>query len=233
MTDHFQHIYQHDAERYERLIAREDQQGNLFAALMEIHPFSGATVVEFGAGTGRITRIMSVLVEHIYAFDQSNAMLTEASRVLEESGMENWTLAQADNRALPLQGNLAEIAIEGWSFGHVVGWYPDSWKAELNIMIAEMQRVTAPNGTMILIETLGTGQRNPQPPNEGLAALYAYLENELGFEHRWIRTDFQFASVEEADELIRFFFGDEMVDNLVAGKNVRIPEATGIWWKKA
>jgi ubiquinone/menaquinone biosynthesis C-methylase UbiE len=231
MTDHFKNIYQYDAERYERLIAREDQRGNIFQALMEIHPFDAASIVEFGAGTGRVTRIMSVLAKFIYAFDMHEAMLREGQRVLSESGMENWSLSLADNREMPLNSNVADIAIEGWSFGHVMGWYADDWQTHIDQMLSEMQRVLKKNGTMILIETMGTGQREPSPPVEHLATLYRYWEEKHGLNYRWFRTDYHFESVEEADELMRFFFGDEMADNLVAGKNIIIPECTGIWWK--
>lgn len=233
MTDHFKHIYANDARRYERLIAREDQRGNLFQTLMNIHTLDGATVIEFGAGTGRLTRIMSVLAKFIYAFDLSHAMLQEGYRVLSETGMENWLFSQADNSAMPVANNCADIAIEGWSFGHVMGWYPDTWQHHVDKMLVEMQRIVKPNGTLILIETMGTGARNPMPPTEQLATLYAYWEKDYGFQYQWIRTDYQFESVAEADELIRFFFGDEMADTLVAGKNIIIPECTGVWWKKA
>ena len=231
MTDHFKQIYNHDAERYERLIAREDQRGNLFQTLMDIHPFDGKTVVEFGAGTGRLTRIMSVLVNHIHAFDVASAMLREGSRVLSETGMENWSFTQADNRNMPVAANSADIVVEGWSFAHVMGWYPDSWQQETDNMLSEMQRIAKPGGTMILIETMGTGNRKPEPPDQDLARLYQYWEEQHGFNYQWIRTDYQFESVTEADELMRFFFGDEMADNLVADKNIIIPECTGVWWK--
>ncbi len=229
--DHFQRIYAYDAERYERLIAREDQRGNLFEALMSIHPFDGARIVEFGAGTGRLTRIMSVLAAQIDAFDASAAMLEVAKRIMEESGMTNWSFQVADNRAIPLPDGVADISIEGWSFGHVMGWHGDQWQAELDQMLAEMERLTRPGGTIILIETMGTGRRDPQPPNEELRTMYSYLEQQKGFSHRWIRTDYQFENVAEADELMRFFFGDEMADTQVAGKNIVVPECTGLWWK--
>jgi ubiquinone/menaquinone biosynthesis C-methylase UbiE len=230
MTDHFINIYENDAERYERMIAREDHRGNIFQALTEIRPFAGLDVVEFGAGTGRLTRIMSVLAKQIYAFNLHVPMLLEAYRVLSESGMENWTFAAADNRAMPVRSQVADIAVEGWSFAHVIGWYGDAWQQETDRMLAEMQRVVKPGGTMILMETMGTGFREPTPPPQ-LIPLYEYWEQQHGFQYRWIRTDYQFASVEEADALIRFFFGDTMADNLVAGKNTLVPECTGIWWK--
>jgi hypothetical protein len=36
MTDHFKHIYANEAQRYDAMVGREDQRGNLFAVLNEI-----------------------------------------------------------------------------------------------------------------------------------------------------------------------------------------------------
>jgi ubiquinone/menaquinone biosynthesis C-methylase UbiE len=94
-----------------------------------------------------------------------------------------------------------------------------------------MMRVLKPGGTAIILETMTTGSETPAPPNERLAAYYAWLENEQGFSYKWIRTDYQFASVQEADELTRFFFGDELADRIVREGITILPECTGIWWK--
>lgn len=231
MTDHFKNIYNHHADLYERLVAREDQHGNLFSALNEIRSMYGIDVVEFGAGTGRITRLLSVMVNKIYSFDIASAMLHEAQGYLETTGMTNWGLAQGDNGQMPVASDCADVVIEGWSFGHVMGWYPDTWQEKTDAMLAEMERILKPHGTAILIETMGTGQRQPQPPSEELAMLFNYWQEEHGFDYCWIRTDYQFASVEEADELTRFFFGDDMADAIVASGKVTLPECTGIWSK--
>jgi hypothetical protein len=48
-----------------------------------------------------------------------------------------------------------------------------------------------------------------------------------------LRTIYRFASVQEAAELTRFFFGEEMAaDVLEKGKQI-VPECTGIWWRAA
>jgi hypothetical protein len=86
---------------------------------------------------------------------------------------------------------------------------------------------------MIILETLGTGRESPEPPNEGLARYYNRLENEQGFSHSWIRTDYKFESVDEADKLTRFFFGDELADHILTEKITVLPECTGIWWKSS
>ncbi len=231
MADHFKNIYTHHADLYERLVAREDQQGNLFSALNEIRSMYGIDVVELGAGTGRITRLLSVMVNQIFASDIAPAMLQEAKAYLETTGMENWALLQSDNRQMPIAPDVADVVIEGWSFGHMMSWHPDTWQEQIDRMLAQMERIAKPDGTAILIETMGTGRRKPQAPTDDLAKLYEYWQTEHGFEYRWIRTDYQFASLEEASELIRFFFGDELADETVDSGKVILPECTGIWSK--
>ena len=231
MSDHFKAVYRRQAEQFERLAAREDRHGNLLAALNEIRRLDGLKVVEFGAGTGRITRQLSVLVEGVCAFDMEPAMLRRANAAMQAAGTTNWRLALGDNAQMPVASGCADLALEGWSFAHVVGWHPRDWRARTDQMLAEMERVLKPGGTAVLIETMGTGKRQPRAPTAKLARLYDYWQREHGFAYRWIRTDYQFASPEEADELMRFFFGDELADACLDGETVVVPECSGIWWK--
>lgn len=231
MTDHFQNIYANHADQYESLVAREDYQGNILNKLQEIRPLAGLDVVEFGAGTGRLTLLLAPLVKSIRAFDGSQHMLDVTIAKLQKTGLTNWQAQAADNRALPAEDASADLAIQGWSFGHFVGWYPDSWREEIGKCIAEMRRVLRPAGTMVMMETMGTGRETPQPPTEGLAEFYAWLEHEQGFSGTWIRTDYQFESLDEAERLTRFFFGDDLANTVVQNNWVILPECTGVWWK--
>ena len=126
--NHFKHIYTHRAEDYERLVTREDYQGNILKALETIRPFSAQTVVEFGAGTGRVTNLLLPSIKQIYAFDQATAMLQVAKQKLEQTPHTHWQVATANNDAMPMPNRCADIAIEGWSFGHLRNWYPDQWQ---------------------------------------------------------------------------------------------------------
>ncbi len=229
--DFFQHIYRCQAERFDRLVAREDMRGNLFAAVNEIRPLHGLRAVEFGAGTGRLTKQLSVIVDSIIAFDLEPSMIRRAGRIMRESGMANWRLALGDNRRMPVASNCADLVIEGWSFAHVIGWHPRDWLAQTDAMLAEMERILKPGGSAILIETMGTGRRQPKAPSPKLAQLYDYWRHAWGYSYRWIRTDFQFASPQEAEELMRFFFGEELAEACLDGDTVLVPECTGIWWK--
>lgn len=227
----YQHIYTHQADQYDRLVAREDYQGQILAALQRLRPLTGLDVVELGAGTGRLTRLLAPLARSIQAFDASATMLQVAAQTLEGTGRGNWKVGVADNRRLPVADGVADLSIAGWSFGHSVSWHPDMWQREIGQMLAEMRRVLRPGGTMVILETLGTGRDTPQPPHAGLAAYYRWLEGEQGFSHEWIRTDYEFATLDEADELTRFFFGDELADRVRRERLVRLPECTGIWWQ--
>jgi len=231
MADHFQDVYARQATDYDALVSREDYQGNILRALNQIRPLAGVDMVELGAGTGRLTRLVAPLVKRIHAFDLSPHMLSVAAQTLPKMGVSNWSLAAADNRWVAARSGIADVSMAGWSFGHAQGWYPDSWREEAGRMVAELQRVLRPGGTAILLETMTTGSETPSPPHEGLAAYYQWLEREQGFSTVNIRTDYRFDSLAEAERLARFFFGDALADRIVRENWIILPECTGIWWR--
>lgn len=226
MPDH-QLIYQEHAEEYERLISREDYQGRLLPALQGITGLEGKDVVELGAGTGRLTCLLARRVRSIRAFDASQAMLEVARRKLEQSGLRNWRLEAADHRHIPAPDGCAEIAIAGWSLCYLVDWSGAGWRAAVEQALAEMRRMLRTGGTLIVLETLGTGFETPHAP-DNLQEYYNMLDT-LGFSSTWVRTDYQFTSPSEAVELTRFFFGEELAGEVEAQERVILPECTGIW----
>lgn len=233
----YDEIYNRKAEQYELLISYEDCQGRLLQALSQIRSFEGLDIVEFGAGTGRLTRTMVPLARTVFAFDAALPMLRVALEMLRKPETRpvesNWLAAVADHRCLPLSAGVADLAIAGWTFSHFTGWYPESWRDEIGRVLAELHRVLRPGGTAIIIETLGTGQGRPSPPTEALAAYYAWLEGEHRFSSTWVRTDFRFPSRAEAARLLNFFFDTDFDDLLVVQETgVALPECTGIWWRR-
>jgi ubiquinone/menaquinone biosynthesis C-methylase UbiE len=166
-------------------------------------------------------------VETGLALDASQPMLVVAAARLKQSGHQNWWTAVADHRRLPVADRVADVVIAGWSICYLVAWNAKTWQAEVEQALAEMKRALRPGGTLVILETLGTGHETPYRP-EPLAAYYRLLE-EMGFSSTWIRTDYQFESVHEAAELTGFFFGEELADRVIREKLVILPECTGIW----
>jgi ubiquinone/menaquinone biosynthesis C-methylase UbiE len=227
----FEEIYAKHAKEYDALISREDYQGNLLKLLESIRPLNDIDVVEMGAGTGRFTRMLAPRVKSIRAYDAAQHMLDKAAETLHAMGVSNWTVQAADNKSIPAEDASADLSIEGWSFGHAVAWYPDTWREEIGAALREMMRVLRPNGVAVVVETLTTGSEIPKAPTEGLATYYAWLESEHGFTRNELRTDYKFESLAEAESLARFFFGDVMGDLVVKNQWVILPECTGVWVK--
>ena len=82
---------------------------------------------------------------------------------------------------------------------------------------------------MILFESLGTGNESPQRLPH-LERFYDWLK-ESRFSTRWIRTDYRFDSLSQAEQLAGFFFGEEMKARIRRGNHITLPECTGVWWK--
>jgi ubiquinone/menaquinone biosynthesis C-methylase UbiE len=106
-------IYARHAERYDLLVSREDHPGNLLPAILRTAPFTDRAVVELGAGTGRLTRLLAPAAKIVFAFDRSPHMLSVASRKLGESGLTNCRLAVCDHRSLPAGRGIADTAVAG------------------------------------------------------------------------------------------------------------------------
>jgi predicted RNA methylase len=52
-------IYASKADDYERLVIREDYQGNILTAISNIRTVNGMDIVDLGAGTGRIACMLA------------------------------------------------------------------------------------------------------------------------------------------------------------------------------
>lgn len=228
MTD-YMHIYQKEALRYEQLVSREDAQNRILPAIRAITKLEGRDVVEFGAGTGRLTCLLAPHVRSIRAFDIALPMLKIAEDKLRNSGLENWQVSLGDHRSLPVEDKSADIIISGWSICHLVDFYPQTWQNEIEKALAEMRRILREGGKIVLLETQGTGFETPHPPHH-LLAYYQFLADQ-GFSASWIRTDYRFASLAEALDLSGFFFGEPLTSQIRAAGTLLLPECTGIWFK--
>ncbi|NTU66120.1 MAG: hypothetical protein HGB05_22620, partial [Chloroflexi bacterium] len=107
--------------------------------------------------------------------------------------------------------------------GHAAGFLhrlPGAFDAGRNERLPQVEHVGRQRGA------------EPAPPAAWFAAYYAFLENDLGFQSTWVRTDYQFASLDEAVELLSFFWDDEFGETARRNNWIITPECTGIWWKE-
>ena len=223
-----QEVYSSHAREYEELVSHEDYHGNILQAIRAIAPLSNADVVDLGAGTGRLACLLQAHVHRVIACDLSPHMLRIARDKLRK-GHGEWLAAAADHRHLPLPIHSADLVVSGWSVSYVTVWYPDDWSAQADAWLEETRRVLRKGGHVILLESLGTGNEEPQRLPH-LENFYGWLDR-AGFRSTWIRTDYQFETPEAAARIAGFFFGDEMKQRILCEWLTILPECTGVWWR--
>jgi len=231
MPDH-RTLYDQNPGEYEELVSREDHEENLLPALEELCPLEGALVVELGAGTGRLTRLVAPRAAGVTALDGAEAMLRFGEGLNKAAGLTRVTYDVADHRNLPAPSGEADLALAGWTLSYFATWKVPGWQDETAKALKEMFRVVKEGGMVLILETLGTGHHTPVEPTPELAAFYRFLEQDWGFHRTWIRTDYRFDSVEEAERIAGFFFGAEMADKIRANRWAILPECTGLWCRR-
>lgn len=225
-------LYETQPEAYDELVRYEDHEGHLLPAIHTIAPLEGKRVVELGAGTGRVTKLIAPHVASVRAFDIAAPMVEVGTKRLAELGIDNVVFGVADNASIPAENASADLALAGWTYGHQTVWHKTAWRAPIEKGIGEMLRVLEPGGHAVIIETLGTGFEAPFDPPEALGRYYAMLEDELGFSRTWIRTDYAFPSLDVGEKLVRFFFGNERAEAFARRGSTILPECTGLWSRR-
>src|SRR5262245_40218412 len=229
--EHYEEVYSSQADAYHQLIAAEDVDGQLLAALERVTRLRGVRLLDLGTGTGRLPLLLADHGAQIVGLDLHHDMLRQNMVQRQQLGG-RWQLVQGDIRHLPFPNDWADVVTAGWAIGHMLRWFGDDWQAQIGRALDEMHRVVAPGGSLIVIETLSTGSVTPTPPSEGHAEYYAWREERWGFSRQTIQTDYQFASVDEAVARTEFFFGAAMADRIRAEGWARLPEWTGVWSKR-
>src|SRR5262245_44207696 len=102
-------------------------------------PIAKARIVDVGAGTGRILRVLARAgAGFVVGFDRSPAMLAVAQRHLRDERLAA-AVGVADATAVPVGDGCADGAVAGWVFGHFRTWMPDGWRAKVAACLGEMR----------------------------------------------------------------------------------------------
>ncbi|MFC4811771.1 class I SAM-dependent methyltransferase [Paenibacillus sp. GCM10023250] len=167
MIDH-DVIYRSEAARYDRLVEREDCEGNLLSAIRTVAPdLRARDAADIGAGTGRLTALLEPHVLTVRATDASEEMLRFAADRLRAQGAANWTVAAGTNDRLPLADCSVDLLTAGWTICYSASSSVVGWQDNLAAIMAEIDRVLSPGGAAIVFENFGTGTAEPNPPQAG------------------------------------------------------------------
>ena len=221
-------IYQRHCDEYDRLVAAEDYQRHLSTCLSSLMAWPGKYVLEGGLGTGRVTELFIAQARRVVGCDREAHML-DAARARLAHFADRLDLRVADNLDLPQLPEKADVFIEGWSWGHAVVDGPGEVAEIAAALFAQVRKNLVPDGSVILIETLGTNALSPAAPHPRLAEFYQVLQSRFGLRQSAISTDYRFATAAEAAEVLGFFFGAAMARAVRTAGSTVIPEWTGVW----
>jgi SAM-dependent methyltransferase len=224
-------IYEKHAVEYDQLVDAEDYQGNFGNYLRQVADWEGKTVLEAGVGTGRVTQLYADLAASAVCFDQSPHMLEAAKRRLSRFGGKI-SYRVGDNLKMPEVSPKCDIFVEGWSWGHSVVGSSDPVATIAEALIRGVRPSLKPDAVMMVVETMGTNTATPAPPEPRLDRFYKVLVNELGFHQAIIRTDYRFATSEDAIRIMGFFFGETMEKALADSRPTIVTEWTGVWHRR-
>lgn len=229
--DRFKQVYTRQAAAYHQMIVSEDAAGNLRQAIERVTSLAGKRILDLGTGTGRLPLLLGDQPDYLVGLDLHAAMLRENQQQRGRAGGA-WGIVQGDMRTLPFSSGWADVVTACWAIGHLRTWFAPTWQTTIGQILREMQRVAAPDGALIIVETLTTGSLTPAPPGAHLVEYYGWLENEWGFTRQTISTDYQFASVAEAVARTEFFFGPDLAAKIRQHGWSRLPEWTGVWARR-
>lgn len=125
---------------------------------------------------------------------------------------------------------LCQLVVCAWSLSFVMReqWGEGRWYDAVDAVMAEMYRLldnTTSDAALVVIETLGNDSVEPTRNN----TLMKRLEEKFGFVRWWGRTDYHFDSVEEAVQMMRFFFGAKAAQQTQERQATSRMECTGVW----
>lgn len=218
-------IYNNHHDLYDELVNHEDHKQHLTHFLRSEILWKNRSVIEFGMGTGRVTKMYIDLAKSALLYDNSAHMLQGAKENL-TPWIEKTSFRLLDNRDLNQVQESADVVIQGWSFGHLVVDNPQIMDHWINHLVRESTRIA--NQAVVFIETMGTNVTTPSPPTETLAYFYESLKK-AGFTEHVLETDYLFEDYTQAARVMGAFFGEEMETDILTQKKNQIPEFTGVW----
>lgn len=225
----YDHIFNHEPAKYDRLVMAEDYQGKLAKAVLDVMEVdSTATVADLGSGTGRVAFLVAPHVRQVYGVEPVAAMREFAQNKAAKDGIRNVHFLSGEHKRLPLADESVDAIVEGWAFLRAYRTSFPEWRAEFQSIWDEARRVLRPGGTIAVIETMGTFDLWNSVP-EAISPLYDHFETEMKLSKVLVRTDYRFQDLQEAVDLGGFFFGEEIGAAIGTKGSPIVPELTAVW----
>jgi len=136
--------FSRNAETWDRLRSLHIDDAEVERVLLDLMPSRGASrLLDIGTGTGRMLELFGPRVDYAEGVDKSHDMLAVARANLQQTGLDNCTVRQADIYQLPFPAASFDAVI-----AHQVLHFLDLPARA----IAEAARVLKPGGWMLIVD---------------------------------------------------------------------------------
>ncbi len=181
-----------------------DRPGYVIDALSEALP--AGLVLDVGAGDGYTAERLRTSVRQVVALEPSRAMMRSDR---------DCTWVQGEAERLPFRADAFDAGYATWAYFFSRGWDPSPG-------IEELHRVVKEGGPLVFVDNAGGDEFCELA--EGDISARADFWAQRGFATSVIESEFGFDSVEEAQTLLTWFFGERGRDAaaLSIGYNIAV-----------
>lgn len=167
-----------------------DRQGKIIRFLDQILP--SGFVLDIGAGNGFTATRLSTSTRFVIPLEPDPLMVDRTQQLA-------WAKGVA--QAIPFHDGTFEAAYATWAF------FFDG-VADILQGLNEAQRAVKPNGLLVIVDNAGGDEFCTLAPRN-IASNRTWWEAH-GFQETILHTSYEFDSVEEANTLLSFYFGNEV-----------------------
>ena len=190
--------------------AAADRSGHVLRALDRLLPNAGR-VLDVGAGDG-------FTAEKLTTADRVVVPMEPAMSMMQQTRHLSWVCGEAE--ALPFHSGAFSGLYATWAY-----FFPSAHSIELGVREAE--RVVTSGGPIAIVNNLGDDEFCSLAPRNISESVQSF--DRLGFTVEVVETQFEFDTVEEAQALLGFYFGDAGR----AGAKLSVGYRVGVFHKDA
>jgi ubiquinone/menaquinone biosynthesis C-methylase UbiE len=184
-----------------------DRQGLVVANLESTLPDHGM-VLDIGAGNGHTASLLTTAERNVVAAEPASGMIDHETELA-------WV--QAIAQQLPFGTDSFDGTYATWAY-----FFPSF--IDISDGLAEIRRVTKPGGPIVIVDNAGDDPFTAMA-GEDIATDLGFWAQE-GFSIEILESSFDFESMEDAESLLRLYFGERAVPNLTLAFRIAVMTTT-------